>query len=345
MTKNEWNLLLEIIDGKHHSPLPVAFIIDSPWLPGWHGISIMDYYTSDSQWLQANLNAVDTFPDTMFLPGFWSEFGMCTEPSAFGCRMIWEENNLPYADKIIPSVEQIDEIRKPDVERDGLLPFMIKRILHNQKAIHEKGHAIKFAVCRGPLNIATFLMGAADFLIALKTDAERIHKLLSLISDFIIDWINCQIKSIPTIEGVFLLDDIVGFLGENDFNEFVFPYLKSIYDQFDVPVKFFHNDADGRVCAPGLHEMGVNLFNFSNKHTLGEMRGLAGENVSLLGNINPRDVLAGGTADDINKALINSLHSIDNKKRLILSCGGGMPPDVSTENLNSFIQAVKNYSK
>jgi len=22
----------------------------------------------------------------MFLPGFWSEYGMCTEPSAFGAR-------------------------------------------------------------------------------------------------------------------------------------------------------------------------------------------------------------------------------------------------------------------
>ncbi|MBC8182176.1 uroporphyrinogen decarboxylase [candidate division KSB1 bacterium] len=345
MTKTEWNQLLEILDGKQCSPLPMAFIIDSPWLPGWHGISIMDYYASDSHWLEANFNAIEAFPGLMFLPGFWSEFGMCTEPSAYGSKMVWDENNLPHADKTIHSIEQIDDVKKPNVEKDGLLPFMIKRLLLHQETIQKKGHAIKFAIARGPLNIASFLMGTTEFLIALKTDAEKMHKFLSLISDFTIDWIKYQIKSLPSIEGVLLLDDIVGFLGDGDFKEFVFPYLKSIYDRFDVPVKFFHNDAEGKVCAPYLSELGVNLFNFSHNHTLGEMRALVGEKVTLLGNIPPRDVLARGTGDDIKEALVSSLDSIDSKSRLILSCGGGMPPDVSTENLNSFIQAVKNLAE
>jgi len=345
MTKTEWNQLLEILDGKQYNPLPIAFIIDSPWLPGWFGISIMDYYASDSQWLQANFNVIETFPKLMFLPGFWSEFGMCTEPSAFGAKMVWEKNNLPYADKTIYSVEQIDDIKKPNVEKDGLLPFMIKRLLLHQDAIKNKGHAIKFAVSRGPLNIASFLMGTTEFLIAMKTDAQRTHKLLSLISDFTIDWLKHQIKSLPTIEGVFLLDDIVGFLGKNDFKEFVFPYMKSIYDQFDVPVKFFHNDAQGKVCAPYLNEAGVNLFNFSHNHSLGEMRALVGEKVTLLGNVSPRDVLARGNSDDIKEAISSSLDSINNKRRLIMSCGGGMPPDVSTENITSFINGVKYYTK
>ena len=306
MTKREWIQLLEILDGKQQTQLPMAFIIDSPWLPGWYGISFTDYYASEELWLKANFKAIETFPDLMFLPGFWSEFGMCTEPSAFGSKMVWDENNLPHADKTISSVEQIEDIKKPNVEKDGLLPFMIKRLLFHQAAIQNKGHAIKFAVARGPLNIASFLMGTTEFLIALKTDTEKIHKFLSLISDFTIDWIKYQIKSLPSIEGVLLLDDIVGFLGDDDFKEFVFPYLKSIYAQFNVPVKFFHNDAEGKVCAPYLNELGVNLFNFSHNHTLGEMRALVGENVTLLGNIPPRDVLAQGNAGDIKEALILS---------------------------------------
>ena len=82
-------------------PLPVGFIIDSPWLPGWAGISTLDYYASDEKWLAANLQAVGRFPEIMFLPGFWSEFGMCTEPSAFGTKCRWAEHELPFADKIV----------------------------------------------------------------------------------------------------------------------------------------------------------------------------------------------------------------------------------------------------
>jgi len=71
-------------EGRYTGCHPVGFIIDSPWLPGWFGISTLDYYSSDDLWLRANLKAVTDFPDVWFMPGFWSEYGMCTEPSVFG---------------------------------------------------------------------------------------------------------------------------------------------------------------------------------------------------------------------------------------------------------------------
>jgi len=341
MTSTQWNTLLEVLDGKQFKPLPVGFIIDSPWLPGWNDISAMDYYSSDNLWLKANFNAIDTFPEIMFLPGFWSEFGMCTEPSAFGSKMVWDETELPHADKVIHSTEMIDTLSKPNVEKDGLLPFAIKRLLHHQTIINERGHSIKFAVSRGPLNIATFLMGTTEFMLALMMEPERMHKFLTIISDFISDWLKYQIKMFPSIEGIFMLDDIVGFLGHDDIQKFVVPYLKNIYDQFDVPIKFFHNDAEGKVCAQYLEEIGINLFNYSFTHSIKEMRELCGEKVTLLGNIPPRDVLANGTVDDVANAVLSSLDGVTDRKRIIMSCGGGMPPNVSTENINAFVAAVK----
>jgi hypothetical protein len=56
-----------VVNGELLSPAPVGFIIDSPWLPNWYGISLLDYFTSDELWLKANLKAVETFPDVMFL--------------------------------------------------------------------------------------------------------------------------------------------------------------------------------------------------------------------------------------------------------------------------------------
>lgn len=344
MTNQQWNTLLEVLDGKQFKPFPSGFIIDSPWLPGWNGISAMDYYSSEKLWLKSNFNAIDTFPEIMFLPGFWSEFGMCTEPSAFGSKMVWDEMELPHADKVIHSTEMIDELKKPNVEKDGLLPFMIKRLLNSQTEINEKGHSIKFAVARGPLNIATFLMGTTEFMLALMMEPERIHKFLTTISDFISDWLKHQIKMFPSIEGIFVLDDIVGFLGDDDIQKFVVPYLKNIYDQFDVPVKFFHNDAEGKVCAPYLEEIGINLFNYSFTHSIKEMRELCGEKVTLLGNIPPRDVLAKGTSTDVANAVVSSIEGVTDRKRIIMSCGGGMPPKVKSENIKAFVNAVQECS-
>ncbi len=160
MTNEQWEKLLAVISGEIIDPLPVGFIIDSPWLPGWAGVSTLDYFTSEEIWFEANLKAIRQFPDIMFLPGFWSEYGMCTEPSAFGAKCAWQENELPFAHKIIKDVSEINDLALPNPAVDGLCPFVLKRMQHNQSRIEQSGHAIKFAVSRGPLNIASFLMGS-----------------------------------------------------------------------------------------------------------------------------------------------------------------------------------------
>ena len=340
MTDAQWEGLIEITRGGIPETVPAGFIIDSPWLPGWCGVSMLDYYTSDRIWFEANRKAIETFPGVMFLPGFWSEYGMCTEPSAFGAKMQWSLSNLPHADRIMNDPEGLSKLIKPDVKTDGLLPFMINRLKHNQSEIRGMGHEIRFAITRGPLNIASFLAGTTELMLALTMNPDEIHAGLTTITDFIIDWISFQAESFPAIEGILVLDDIVGFLGDDDFRAVALPYLKRIFQAFDMPVKLFHNDAHGLVCAPYLEEIGVNIFNFSFEHSMAEIRELAGDSVVLLGNIPPRDVLANGTPEDVHESAIKMVEGAGDIQGIIWSCGGGMPPDVPTENINAFLAAI-----
>ena len=301
----------------------------------------MDYFADGRLWFEANVKAVERFANIMFLPGFWAEYGMCTEPSAFGGKCIFPENAFPTVAKLITDSSQIDYVKKPNPRTDGLCPFVIKRLKQFQKEIESKGHVIKFAVSRGPLNVASFLMGTTEFLLACKTEAEKGHKLLCTITDFIVDWVQVQAEEFGSIEGVLILDDIVGFLGENDFKELAMPYLKRIFGAVDAKVRFFHNDAEGLVCTPLLPETGVNLFNFSFKHSINELKKLSGNKLTMLGNIAPRDVLANGTVEEVAENVKGLIDSLEDKSRVILSCGGGMPPGVPTGNIEAFYSAVK----
>ncbi|UCG58228.1 MAG: uroporphyrinogen decarboxylase family protein [Phycisphaerales bacterium] len=341
MTDEQWDRLVSVIDGQVLDPLPVGFIIDSPWLPGWAGISTMDYFTSDLKWLDANLKVVRSFPDIMFLPGFWAEHGMCTEPSAFGTKCRWAENELPFAEKIIARIEDIDSLEKPNPRTDGLLPFVVSRLRNNRERIEDSGHRIRFAVARGPLNVATFLMGTTEFLMAVRTHPAEIARLLTVVTDFLVDWLRFQRETFDSIDGLLILDDIVGFLGEEDFREAALPYLKRVFGSLEVAVRLFHNDSSGVVCAPFLGEIGVNLFNFSFEHSLVEMKELTNNTVTLLGNIPPRDVLADGTPDDVGESLDSALEQVVDRSHLVLSCGGGMPGGVPTENIEAFLNAVR----
>jgi uroporphyrinogen-III decarboxylase len=343
MTEKQWKQLLKTIDGQEHNSLPVGFIIDSPWLPKWYGINILDYFTNDDLWIEANLHAVNKFPDVLFLPGFWSEFGMCSEPSAFGAKCSFPKNEFPHAHRVIFSPGDIKKISKPNPHTDGFPPFILNRLLLNQKKIEDSGHRIYFSVSRGPLNIATYLMGTTEFLSGMITHPEEIHQLLGIISEFLTEWHDIQKQTFPSIDGILILDDIIGFIGEVEFKEFGLPYLTEIFNR-DLSVKFLHNDASHKSSVKYLAEMGVNLFNMAFDTDLNELKEQTSDQVTMMGNIPPRDVLAQGSSGEIEKAVKDLVGGLDDKKRILLSCGGGMPPDVSTENIKSFIEMVQKYS-
>ncbi len=340
MTDAQWDVLQRVINGEVIHPLPVGFIIDCPWLPNWNGISILDYFSNDELWLTTNLKAMTDFPDAIFLPGFWSEYGMCTEPSAFGARCSFPPNDFPHAHKVILLPGDIDLLPIPNPKTDGLLPFVLNRLKLAQPKIEAAGHKIRFAVARGPLNIATFLMGATEFLELMMVEPDEAHVLLKKITAFLKSWIRLQMETFPTIDGILMLDDIIGFIGDEEFRTFGLPYFKELYD-VDVSVKFLHNDAPSAVSAPYLPEMGVNLFNMGVDVTLNELKAATQNRVTLLGNIPPRDVLAAGTEADVANETRALIESLSDRSKVILSCGGGMPPGVSSENIEAFMKAVK----
>lgn len=340
MNENQLELLFDIIQGKSKN-IEVGFIIDSPWLPGWYKIPIIDYYTSDESWFDANKKALDVFPEVIFFPGFWSEYGMCTEPSAFGTKCIFPYNDFPNVDKLFFTDNGFQNITKPNPVTDGLLPFVINRLKLLEYKVRKNGHIYPFAISRGPLNIASFLMGTTEFLMAFKLEPGKVHHFLKIITDFICDWLEYQLNTFVTMDGIMILDDIVGFLGEEDFKEFAYPCLKQIFTRFPVKVKFFHNDAQNKICSSFLHEIGINMLNFGTDTNISEMRSLCGPNIVLVGNIPPRDVLANGTPEEVSASVRSQLNIMGDDPRIIISCGGGMPPGVTTENLKTFINEVK----
>jgi uroporphyrinogen decarboxylase len=342
MTDEQWNNLKEVVNGEDGKHPHIGFIIDSPWLPGFYGIKTFEYYASGQNWFEANKKAIETFPGITFLPGFWSEFGMCSEPSSFGSKCIWHETNLPHADKIISDVQEISSIKKPNPKTDGLLPFIIQRLKEYQYPIQKMGHNIRFAIARGPLNIASFLMGTTEFMMATAMNPDETHNLLRNITDFTIDWLQYQKETFPDIDGIFILDDIVGFVGDGECNEYVVPYLSEIFNAFDASIRFFHNDASGLISSKYLNQAGINLFNFSHEHSFNEIFELTDNKIALLGNLPPRDVMAAGSPEEVERSVIKMIESVQGKNRIVWSCGGGMPQDVSTENIQTFYNTVLN---
>src|SRR3954447_20066897 len=81
MLPAQWDLFKRAVRREKLDEIPMAMIVDSPWIPGYLGIKHMDYYLDPNLWFESNLKIYQEFPEIIFVPGWWMEYGMAAEPS------------------------------------------------------------------------------------------------------------------------------------------------------------------------------------------------------------------------------------------------------------------------
>ena len=111
-----------------------------------------------------------------------------------------------------------------------------------------------------------------------------------------------------TVEGIFILDDIVGFVNEEHYKEFAHPYLKRICDAFPKDwVKIYHNDAEVDACLDHLPDCGFNVLNWGKQTDIAEVKERVGDRMCLMGNVNPLEIGVRGTPEEVREATLEVL--------------------------------------
>ena len=323
--------------------VPVALIVDSPWLPGYAGINTLDYFLYPDKWLQINLELLDRFPDAVWIPGFWLEYGMADLPSAFGARMHFYQNRPPSIEPVSTDIDLWANAPKPDVEEDGLFPFLLRLYEQTESRLQAEGLGINMVASRGPMVNAGFLMGINDLMMGLVMQPEKINKFLETVTTTIINWLYAQLKRVREPEGIMLLDDVVGMISLKHYQEMVAPHLERIFAEFDGLLKIYHNDTPCAQLHGALAEAGFDVFNFSHKADIGDVKREMGHRVALMGNVAPLDLGVRGTPQEVEQAALTCLEKAAPGGGMILSFGGGVSPETPAENIDALIRAAKSW--
>jgi hypothetical protein len=208
-----------------------------------------------------------------FVPTLCPTLGVIAVPSAFGCEVVWWENDFPSV-RPLPgdALEQIGELARPQV-RDGVLG----RILDYSRIFIERmggRYPIRLADVQGPLDNAALILGHTVFLEALLTRPREVHHLLGLVTDLTIDFIRAQRDLILELGAEFVpsgfqpwIPDGRGISIANDAAVMIPPAL---HDEFGVPSINRLSDAFGGVY---IHSCGNWTHLFSS---LDKVRGLRG---------------------------------------------------------------------
>src|ERR1017187_2583170 len=81
MLPEQWEIFKRAARREKMDKIPMALIVDSPWIPGYLGIKHLDYFLDPELWFESNLKIMREFPDIIFIPSWWMEYGMAAEPS------------------------------------------------------------------------------------------------------------------------------------------------------------------------------------------------------------------------------------------------------------------------
>ncbi len=333
-----WDCFMTVPRGGTADRTPVALIVDSPWLPGYAGIDTLDYFLHPELWLRTNLDLLTRFPDVAWVPGFWVEYGMAAEPSAFGARVVWHHDSPPSIEPLRGGIEALAGMRPADPHEHGLMPLVLQLYRDRQRRLKAEGHAIRMVAARGPHAVAGWLLGITDFMVALKRQPECAAQVLDMLTDTVIGWLRAQADAVGGVDGILLLDDIPGLLSPKVFDALAAPYLARIFEAFGGLVRVYHNDTPCLHLLPRLAELPFEVFNFSHETDISVVRAAMPRH-ALMGNVPPLSLMAQGQPGEVQawaEACIEKTGGAD----FILSAGGGVSPGTPAANIDALVAAT-----
>jgi len=248
--------------------------------------------------------------DDDYVPYLMPWFGTVVAASAFGCRVSFPPGQDPAVDPTyypIQSPEDIRRMRRPDPERDGIMP----KILEVQRYMKANGTLpVGITDFQGPLTTANQLMGYDKLIYLMYDDPAAMHQLMDTITTGLIDWVTAQKAVIGedlhycigdqqmylgSNAGVWFSDDDAVLVDADLYGEFVVPYNSRILTAFGGGVVHFCGNgthhAQNFLATDGL--VGLNTFTLHDLDATARLQSLMQDKVVLIvGDHTPLDYRA-----------------------------------------------------
>ena len=264
--------------------------------------------------------------DDDYIPYIDTFMGTPVSASSFDAKVRFFKDKDPWIiDRAIKSIKEIDKLKKPDTKKSGLTKIILDFIDYWKIETNDK-IPISIPDIQSPVSVGIDLMGAEKFYLGLLDDPNRIHKLLEIITEVIIDFLKILIPKVEHESGFFewtgiyfpknkgkvrISEDNLVSVSSNMYLEFMQPYHEMIF-----------KETGGGI----IHWCGDGSNNFSN---ILEIDNLTGVHNSSMGDLNL-------IADQVQK-----LNIINNKfnKKIVYFNSMGVPS--SEKMVNKILKVIK----
>ena len=347
------NILERTLNAINHEevyPVPVVLWDLAPWMPSMFNVNIKEYYQNFDLKLETQLRLQETFPDALFFPGLHPDYGVTIEPSAFGGKIQWMENDAPFVHPSIETIKDIDKVKPIDPLNDGLMPVVLKewRLLWekvDRKVIEKYGYLNGHALCMGPSESAGLMLGYDKMFMGYYEDPARINRLLSIVTEETIKWVKYQEQINGRLQKLFVIDHLSSQISPTHYKDFFHPYIKAIFDEFYyADVRLWHNEGRSQHVYNEIKNLGCNVYNFG-ADDLAEIKNVIGDKICLMGNINGVKLAREYSVNKVSEIALECVKIGGKNGGFLLSGGGGLAPGTTVEKVQAIIDTSNSYTK
>jgi uroporphyrinogen decarboxylase len=272
-----------------------------------------------------------------------------TAALAEACRVKVEylKDSAPVAKTpAISSLDEVDKLQVPDPYKDPLLSEVLKATRIVVEEIGDRAFIMGRAD-QGPFSLACEIRGMSEFLldIALGKNLDKIHQLLDFCRSVSERYLMAQIEQGAHATSIGDSPSGPDVISPKYYREFAYPYVKKLVGNIkkkDI-VLAYHICGNSTPIIEDMVSTGAAIIEIDQKADQKASKAAAAGKATLLGPIDPSEVMVNGTPGLVMEKCMEALENLSPGGGFILGPGCALPPNTPDENIDTMIEAAKKF--
>jgi uroporphyrinogen decarboxylase len=306
------------------------------------GMSMREYCTDGDAMARAHVEAWERYGhDLIDL-----ENGVAALASAVGCRVEFEGDTAPpwVTGPAIERIEDVDQLRPIDPERDGMLPELLKATRAIADAVGDRAFLLAEAD-QGPFSLATQIVGIEELLIAvMEPDKEPyLARLLEYTTEQVIAYGRALMDAGADMTG--MGESIAGpdVCSPDVYRRWALPYERQVVDALAAEGSriALHVCGDATRIVGDMVASHSQLLEVDYKVDLAAVKSAVHGSTAVMGTVDPSAVLTLGTPEQVREAARQDIRILGAGGGFILAPGCALPYEAPDENIRALVETAK----
>lgn len=302
-----------------------------------------DFYRSGEALAEGQIAAWRRFGHDVLLV----ENGTAALAEACGVEVEYMHGSAPVAKKpAISSLDEVDKLIVPDPYTDPLLSELLKATRLVVEEIGDQAFIIGRAD-QGPFSLACEIRGMSNFLmdIALGEKLDKVHQLLDFCLAVSERYAYAQIEQGAHATSIGDSPSGPDVISPKYYRQFAYPWVERLATSLKNKgiILAYHICGNATPIIGEMVSSGAAIIEIDQKADQAACKAAAAGKAALLGPVDPSEVMANGTPEEVTEKCIEALDNLSPGGGFILGPGCALPPTTPDENIDAMIEAAKNY--